>query len=109
MNDTGKNLTFGRMNPNYDKNANNARDKEGRRLDRSTCCCVCGKATGDNNLFLYLDGGGDVIEPRDSHNDDLAFYPIGTDCAKKVKKLGTKIHRLITDASREFGWKFVEA
>lgn len=91
---------FGGVNghPNYRTN----QDRTGR--DPSECCVVCGKrATG--NLYVYLSNVSEYIteaeyvaqedacNARGACSDDLGMYPVGSDCAKKLRAAGIPLVR----------------
>ena len=95
--------TFGYGNPNYRKNVDKARHN-GHMLDETSCCCVCGKKALNATVFAMLSNGGEYITTeeatqfeqecaaRGACSDDLGFRPVGSDCAKKLKKAGITLY-----------------
>ena len=85
---------FGRHggHPNYEANTNKVYN--GHYVDPSACCVYCGTYTPSAKTFVYLTGWGDIIEnPGDaSSNDDLGFYPVGSDCAKRAFEAGLPVY-----------------
>jgi hypothetical protein len=85
-------------NPNYEKNL----AKAGVYLDQTQCCCVCGKRA-KGGLGVYLSNVGEYIteaeflafeiecEARNACSDDLGVYPVGADCARKLRACGVPI------------------
>ncbi len=85
---------FGRENghPNYKKNSNAARHN-GFPLDTSHCCVVCGKKAVDTLTYVMLSNVGEYItEAEYNDSDDLGLYPVGSDCAKKLKSAGIPLY-----------------
>lgn len=80
-------------NPNYRKNQSQAKSPEGYLLDESCCCVLCGKAAYTSGLSVMLSNVGLYITPEE-HNDsdDLGYYPVGSDCAKKLKAAGIPVY-----------------
>jgi len=78
--------------PNYRENTNKVYD--GHYVDMSDCCVYCGRYAPSAKTFVYLTGHGDIIEnPGDAAgNDDLGFYPVGSDCAKRALKAGLPVY-----------------
>lgn len=74
-------------------------------VDDTCCCILCGKNAGKGGLFVYLTSGGEystmeeaaeyekVIEGLGGCLDDLGLYPVGSDCAKKLKLAGVKLYK----------------
>lgn len=79
-------------NPSYRKNQDAAKH-EGSSLDESCCCVLCGKAAFTSGLSVMLSNVGEYIT-KEEHNDsdDLGYYPVGSDCAKKLKAAGIPIY-----------------
>jgi len=85
---------FGREsgNPNYKQNQDRARHN-GHYLDASNCCAVCGKKALGGDTFVMLSNVGEYItEAEYNDSDDLGLYPVGSDCAKKLKKAGIPVY-----------------
>lgn len=87
---------FGRPNlghPNYRANQEAARHK-GQYVCETHCCCYCGKKALNGNIFAYLTNLGEFarMEDRPALNDDLGLYPVGSDCAKRLKKAGVTLY-----------------
>jgi hypothetical protein len=80
-------------NPNYRKNQERAKSKGGHPLDASSCCVLCGKKAYESGLSVMLSNVGLYITPEE-HNDsdDLGYYPVGSDCAKKLKAAGIPVY-----------------
>lgn len=87
-------IIFGREggHPRYD--ANSDKPYKGQYVDRSVCCVYCGRYAPSATKFVYLTGWGDIIEnPGDkATNDDLGFYPVGSDCAKLAHQAGVPVY-----------------
>lgn len=72
--------------------------------DETTCCVLCGRNAGQGGRFVYLTNLGEyttveeaaqndkVVEERGGCPDDLGLYPVGSDCAKKLKQAGVTIY-----------------
>jgi hypothetical protein len=85
---------FGRENghPRYRENQERARDKRGYALDTIDCCVVCGKGTVGGSTFVLLSDVGEYITAAEHReNGDLGEYPVGSDCARKLKAAGVPI------------------
>jgi len=78
--------------PKYRENTNKVYN--GRNVDPSDCCVYCGKYATSTKTYVYLTGYGEIIEnPGDAAgNDDLGFYPVGSDCAKRALKAGFPVY-----------------
>ena len=77
-------------NPNYEKNVAASPKAHG---DTTACCCYCGKFTGTDKQFAFLANVGIFIDIKDDNGmDDLGMYPVGSDCAKLLKKHGVKLY-----------------
>ena len=84
--------------PNYKKNSEKQARVGGRLIqpDISDCCIFCGKFCGaDGKFAAYLLNTSEISEAEHFAGDDgdnLCFYPLGSDCAKKFKKLGVPVY-----------------
>lgn len=90
-------------NPNYRKHQNAARH-EGHYVDETQCCALCGKKALNQETYVLLSNVGNYItseealafekdaEARGGCSDDLGYYPVGSDCAKKLKAAGVPIY-----------------
>lgn len=92
--DTPKPLPFGRKNgghPNYEANL-----AKTPHQDQTAACCFCGKNTGHGRVFAYLLDVGDFAKKEDyahlADDTNLGFYPVGSDCARKLKAAGIAIY-----------------
>jgi len=97
-------------NPNYRKNQEAARHNSvrdnyvvGRYASETECCALCGKkALGSQHVLLTnvgeyttieeMDENDKAVEARGGCPDDLGYYPVGSDCAKKLKAAGVMIY-----------------
>lgn len=53
-------------------------------------CCICGKTTkGEQQVVINHDAGD--WPALNEEEDKLSLYPIGPDCARRVKKQGIGI------------------
>ena len=57
-----------------------------RAADTTDCCVVCGRMA--NSEFVVLSDGGEYITPEEYRDTDLGYYPVGPDCARKLRKEG---------------------
>lgn len=79
-------------NPNYRTNQEAARH-EGFPVDECDCCVLCGKKAVQSGMYVYLTGRGEYTKAGEGEkNDDLGLYPVGSDCAKKLKKAGVTLY-----------------
>jgi hypothetical protein len=80
-------------NPSYRKNQAKAKSKGGFPLDESACCVLCGKRAYQSGLSVMLSNVGEYIT-KEEHNDsdDLGYYPVGSDCAKKLATAGIPVY-----------------
>jgi hypothetical protein len=78
---------FGRGNINYHRNLESTGRKD-PGADQTTCCVVCGRKTNNNRRYVCLTDGGEYIAKENLTDDDLGFYPVGSDCAKKLQAGG---------------------
>lgn len=97
------NLTAFTGHPSYRKNQEAARHN-GHYVDESGCCVLCGKKAIGGGLFVLLTNVGEyttkeemaehekVVAARGGCPDDLGLYPVGGDCARKLKKAGVTIY-----------------
>ena len=52
---------------------------------REDQCCLCGKKTGKNPLYVhYLTNGNIVSYNGDDIEGSQGFFPVGSECAKKL-------------------------
>lgn len=76
------------VNPNYRTNMS--------RSDCATvCCCFCGKRMSGQRIFAFLTNIGEFAvaeEWEGTSNDHLGLYPVGSDCAKLLKKHGVVLY-----------------
>lgn len=72
--------------------------KDGYRFnaDQTCCCAYCGRYTGSGTLFVFLTCYAEMTESElfEDDNDALGMYPVGSDCAKKLKATGVPIYRI---------------
>lgn len=90
-------------NPNYRKNQESARH-QGHYVDQTECCVLCGRKAIGGNTFVILSNVSEYITKEESAafdadcaarggcSDDLGYYPVGSDCAKKLKSAGVPIY-----------------
>ncbi len=86
---------FGRANgghPRYEANLERT-----PYADQTHACCYCGKFTGSASAtYAYLLSTSEFseLEYFQTVGDDcnLGFYPVGSDCAKKLKAAGVPLY-----------------
>ena len=72
-------------------------------VNDSECCAICGKpAKGGKFVYLTDDGCYTTAEEGQEHDalvvadggspDDLGLYPVGADCARKLKSAGVTLY-----------------
>ena len=83
---------FGGVNghPGYQANQERAKHK-GFPLDPSHCCVICGKAAVASAFAVRLADTGEYVTEAEMRETDLGFYPVGSDCAKKLRKAGIEV------------------
>jgi len=54
--------------------------------DQTMCCCYCGKPCRKEKFFAYLTSGEHFEHIVHGADGILGFYPLGSDCAAKLKK-----------------------
>jgi hypothetical protein len=80
-------------NPDYKANQAKAKSKQGYPVSTTQCCVLCGKkARGDlsamlSNMGLY------ITKEEYNNSDDLGYYPVGSDCAKKLKAADIPVYK----------------
>jgi hypothetical protein len=86
--------------PSYRANQSKAmgRTGDGFRFyaDATLCCAYCGRYTGNGTLYVFLTCLGEFSE-SEYHTDAMDFlgmYPVGSDCAKKLKAAGVPIYKV---------------
>jgi hypothetical protein len=48
-------------------------------------CCLCGKKVGKNPMYVhYLTNGNIVSHSGDDIQNSQGFFPVGSECAKKL-------------------------
>lgn len=89
--------------PNYRRNQSRARHN-GHYVSETHCCVVCGRAAVNAKEFALLSNVGEYITreefeqhekeviARGSSPDDLGLYPVGSDCALKLKAYGIPLY-----------------
>lgn len=94
---------------NYRKNQEAARHN-GHYVDETCCCVLCGKKAIGGGTFVLLTNVGEyttkeemaehekLVEARGGSPDDLGLYPVGFDCAKKLKAAGVTIYNAEIEA-----------
>lgn len=95
--------------PKYRENMTKAMGttKSGLRFnaDATLCCCYCGRYTGTGRLYVYLLSTSEFSESEHFKGDDgdnLCMYPVGSDCAKKLKAHGVPLYRYVP--APDGGW-----
>jgi len=73
---------FGGSHAGYEKNL-------ARGGSEDQCCMLCGKLTPNPKFWGYsIDGGEfDLEDPRGGYKGHVMFYPLGSECARKIKRL----------------------
>jgi len=79
----------GKGHPDYEKNLDRV-----PYHDMTIACCHCGKHTKKPKFFACLADVAEYIrvEDYDDMRCDLGFYPVGSDCAKVLKKHGIPLY-----------------
>lgn len=71
-----------------------------------TPCCVCGKPIGDPWKFqVRVVGGGsrwgtadqEQLESEEIGDDDMGFFPVGSDCARKLRSQNVHVIELVVE------------
>jgi hypothetical protein len=66
------------QSPNYEKNLE-------RFGDHSDTCLICGKRTNGKSKYIHLLTNGNIVSyGGDDIEESQGFFPIGSDCAKKL-------------------------
>lgn len=68
---------------------------KGRYLTEEQICMCCGKPTRKPTLMVYASVETAVyVTKEEAHSDtfDYNMYPVGSDCAKKLKADGVKVY-----------------
>ncbi len=66
------------QSPNYEKNI----DRFG---DHSDTCLICGKKTNGKSKYVHLLTNGNIVSyGSDDIVESQGFFPVGSDCAKKL-------------------------
>ena len=77
-------------NPNYEANQAKATfSDQGRRrsADQTVCCAYCGRYCKNPTIFAFLANVSEFMDAKDDNGmDDLGFFPVGSDCAKLLRK-----------------------
>lgn len=63
--------------------------RKGYGAGQTDCCAFCGKLALGATFHAYLTGAGEFTTPPESEDtltDDLGFYPLGADCAQRLRK-----------------------
>ena len=79
--------------PNYRANQEKARH-HGFPVCQTECCCYCGKKAVNPKRYAFLTAMGEwTTADTVDDNDCLGFYPLGTACAAKLRKLGVPVYK----------------
>ena len=66
------------QSPNYENNLE-------RFGDHSDTCLICGKRTKGNTKSVHLLTNGNIVSySGDDIEESQGFFPVGSDCAKKL-------------------------
>lgn len=77
--------------PDYHTNESKATHK-GIPVDQTGCCALCGKKALGGKTFVALTDMTEYTTKEELHDCDLGLYPIGSDCMKKLSKVGVTIY-----------------
>jgi len=77
---------YPRYSENETKVAYIAPGKKGYGAGQTECCAYCGKLCLNPRFFAFLTCGGAFEVYEDGHDGILGFYPLGSDCARRLKK-----------------------
>jgi len=73
--------------PAYDADKREANEARYRSNHVGTCI-VCGRplsrSQADNGAWVHMSTDWQVISPDDTEADSQGFFPIGSECAKKI-------------------------
>ncbi len=47
-------------------------------------CCLCGKKVGKNPKMIHYLTNGNIISTDEHHDKSQGFFPVGSECAKKL-------------------------
>lgn len=78
-------------NPSYHDNLNRAHHK-GMALCQTDCCVLCGKKALGRKTYVLLTDMGEYTTREALTEYDLGEYPVGSDCAKKLKAAGVTVY-----------------
>jgi len=79
--------------PSYRENEGKATHK-GQPLCQTYCCCYCGKKAINAKHYAYLVSGGSFdLATAGDPDYDVGYYPLGSDCATKLKKVGAPVYK----------------
>lgn len=100
---TPANLRAFTGHPGYEANQKKARHN-GHYVDQTSCCAYCGKKAIESDLSVLLSNVGEYITKeeadafeiecaaRGGSPDDLGYYPVGSDCARKLRAAGIPVY-----------------
>lgn len=82
--------------PNYEANLKKFGTRhptEGRYLDEcAETCCYCGKYVKNPKTFALLEDVALFVTKEQLGDFDLGQRPVGSECAKVLKKAGVKLY-----------------
>lgn len=82
----------------------NSQTVGGLPVDESCCCVLCGKYLPNKKpAFVLLSNETKYVTEAELTDHDLGTFPVGSDCAKKLKKAGVSIYQYNSD------WKLIPA
>jgi len=56
-------------------------------------CCYCGKGiSGTPKFTVFLTSDAEIVEADESLPDFLGHHPVGSDCARVLKKAGLPVY-----------------
>lgn len=68
------------------------RDKNGMYVDEGCCCVLCGKKAFGAPEYVLLSDTSRYVTKEELTDNDLGMFPVGSDCAKKLKKAGIPVY-----------------
>jgi hypothetical protein len=57
------------------------------RRCQTECCAYCGKLAISGTHFGIFTDGGEWTTAEEMKDHDLGYYPLGSDCARRLKKV----------------------
>ena len=85
-------FSYERYRANIEKIESAGYGKRGYGCSQTECCAYCGKLTLNPKFFAFLTCGSEfdlyekATDDQGAYNGILGFYPLGSDCARRLKR-----------------------